>query len=266
MSPLLEVSHLKKTFYVTPSFSQLFREGPRKNAIPVLTDVSLSIDKGEVYCLMGPNGAGKTTFLKSLCGLVLPDAGDLFSSGEPLLFDSPQLKTMFGLVTGEERSFYWRLTGRQNLEFFSAFFPLAAREAKRKIEELASLLDIENFLDKLFLTFSSGIRQRFALCRALLGNPEILFLDEPTRSLDPEAAEAFRNFMRKKFIDEKGKTLLYTTHSLEEAKIFSDRIGILHEGRMVAEGNWETLKRQAGGGSPLEVYHFFLRRGGPRVS
>ena len=246
MAALLEVSHLKKTFYSTPSFSQLMRGKGQKNASRILTDVCLTLEQGELYCLIGPNGAGKTTLLKILCGLILPDEGTFRLSGEVLSPDTPRLKSTFGLVSGEERSFYWRLTGRQNLEFFSAFYPMSCAEAKCRINELSTLFHMGDYLDKYFFTYSSGMKQCLGLCRCLLGNPKILFLDEPTRSLDPEVAFEWRHFIRETLLKKEGKTVLYTTHQLEEAELFSDRIGILSGGRVMAEGNSFSLKRAFG--------------------
>jgi len=242
MAPLLEVSGLTKAFSATPSFSQMIRRGLRKSALRVLHNIHLTLEEGDLYCLMGPNGAGKTTFLKILCGLILPDSGTLRFSGEILPFDHPHLRGTFGLVTGEERSFYWRLTGKQNLEFFSAFYPFSRKEAKRQIEELSSLFHMESYLDKYFFTYSTGMKQRLGLCRGLLGDPRILLLDEPTRSLDPIAAEEWRHFIRKTVLEQKKKTILYTSHHIEEAKTFSNRIGILHRGRVVVEEDASTLK------------------------
>ena len=246
MAPLLEVAHLKKTFYLTPSFAQMSRLGLRKKALPILRDVSLTLQEGELYCLMGPNGAGKTTLLKILCGLVLPEEGTLRLSGKPFPLDHPFLRSAFGLVTGEERSFYWRLTGRQNLEFFSSFYPLSSHEAKRHIHRLSELFQMEEYLDKYFFTYSTGMKQCLGLCRCLLGNPKILLLDEPTRSLDPEASSEWRRFIRETLIGKERKTVLYTTHHLDEAESFSSRIGILSQGRIVAEGDVKTLRKKIG--------------------
>jgi len=244
MAFLLEVSHLSKTFYTTPSLSQLFRGKRRKSAFPILTDVHLNLEEGELYCLMGPNGSGKTTFLKILCGLILPDTGIIRLSGKTLPPDHPRLRAAFGLVTGEERSFYWRLTGRQNLEFFSAFYPMTRKKAREQIEELSNFFQMESYLDKFFFIYSTGMKQRLGLCRGLLGDPKILFLDEPTRSLDPTAAEEWRHFLRKVLLEKKKKTILYTTHHVEEAEGFSNRIGILHRGRLVVEGDSATLRKK----------------------
>ena len=259
MAPLLEISHLKKIFYTTPSFSQLIQRKGRKSALAILTDVCLTLEEGELYCLMGSNGAGKTTLLKILCGLILPDAGTLRFSGKILSPDDPRLRATVGLVTGEERSFYWRLTGRQNLEFFSAFHPISRQEAKRRIEELSAFFHMEEYLDKYFFTYSTGMKQCLGLCRCLLGNPKILFLDEPTRSLDPPAAESWRHLIRETLLKKGGNTILYTTHQLEEAERFSDRIGILSEGQVVAEGNALTLKKRFGGSEHASLLDAFYQ-------
>jgi len=244
--PLLEVSGLTKVFHAAPTFSQMFRRGLRKTPFPIFKDIHFSLHAGDLYCLTGMNGAGKTTFLKILSGLILPDAGTLRLSGEILPFDHPRLKTTFGLATGEERSFYWRLTGRQNLDFFASFYPSSRREMRRRIQKLTSLLRIEEHLDKFFFTYSTGTKQSLGLCRSLLGDPQILLLDEPTRSLDPQTALTWHAFIRKTLLGEEKKTVLYTTHQLNEAEQFSNRIGILHQGRIALEGDPGTLKKKAG--------------------
>jgi len=208
---------------------------------------------------MGSNGAGKTTLLKVLCGLILPDQGTIRLSGENIPFDHPQLRATFGLATGEERSFYWRLTGRQNLEFFAAFYPLSKKEAKQRIQQLTELLRMGSYLDKYFFTYSTGMKQSLGLCRSLLGDPRILFLDEPTRSLDPQAAFNWRNFIYKTLIEERKKTVLYTSHQLEEAETFSKRVGILHQGQIVAEGDPITLKRKVGLGENASFFEVFRK-------
>lgn len=244
MIPLLEVSHLSKTFCATPSFLEVVHGRFQKKAIRVLRELSLTLYEGDLYCLMGPNGSGKTTFLKILSGLILPDSDRLSLSGEILSPEDPKLRRTFGLVTGEERSFYWRLTGRQNLEFFAAFYGLTRREHRKRIEELALLFRLEEALDQPFFTYSAGMKQRLGLCRGLLGNPPILLLDEPTRSLDPVAAEEWRHFLLGILLEKEKKTVLYTTHHLEEAQHFSSRIGILYRGQIVVEGDLPALRQK----------------------
>lgn len=258
-TPLLEISHLSKDFYPTPSLSQMFREGPRKRALRVLEDVCLTLEEEDLYCLIGPNGAGKTTLLKILCGLILPDSGTFRLSGKTFSPEDRYFKTPFGLVTGEERSFYWRLTGRQNLEFFASFYPLSRKEIRRQIEELSALFRMESFLDRYFFTYSTGMKQRLGLCRGLLGNPKILLLDEPTRSLDPVSAREWRHFLREELLHKKKKTIFYTTHFLEEAETFSKRIGILHGGQVVAEGDPSTLKKKAALSNDAPLFEAFQK-------
>ncbi len=259
MTPLLEVSGLSKTFYPTPPFLDVLRGRFQKKAVPVLLDLALTLHEGELYCLMGANGAGKTTLLKILCGLILPDTQRLRLCGEELPPGHPRLRASFGLVTGEEQSFYGRLTGRQNLEFFATFQGLPPKRIRESIEALCELFRMENYLDKPFFAYSTGMKQRLGLSRGLLGDPKILLLDEPTRSLDPAAAGEWHHFLRDILLEKEKKTVLYTTHSLEEAEHFSSRIGILCGGKIVAEGDLGTLKRKAHLSEEATLYDIFQK-------
>lgn len=212
---------------VSKEFSSLVYSLPflrKKKKIRALSQVDLQIPKNSTFVLVGPNGSGKTTLLKILAGLLLPDAGEVRIHGQAALASS----------TG--RDFYWRLTVRQNLEFFAALCDLPPKEIRPNVEQTARRLGLAEALDRPYEQLSSGIRQRLILARALLSRASILLLDEPTRSLDPLAAREFRNFL-KEFSREFGKTLLLTTHNLEEAEGMGDRIGILHEGRLVQVEN-----------------------------
>ncbi|HOW96215.1 MAG TPA: ABC transporter ATP-binding protein [Kiritimatiellia bacterium] len=213
--------------------------------------VSLEIRQGELFGLLGPNGAGKTTLVKMLCTLVLPDSGRAEVNGFDLS-DEARVRASIGLVSGEDRSFYWRLTGRQNLEFFAALHGLSARAAAGRIARAAEWLELGEFLDRRFDRYSSGMKQRLGIARGLLNDPSILFLDEPTRSLDPVSAAHLRDVV-KQLVRERGHTVVLVTHQLHEAEDLCDRIAIMHKGRLRVVADPLTLRRQAG------VRHYRLR-------
>ena len=210
-----------------------------------LRDLDLTVRRGEILGLIGTNGAGKTTLLKILATLILPTAGHVTVDGHDVAREADRVKAMVGLVTGDERSFYWRLTGRQNLEFFAAFQGLGARAARDRIEHLRRQLGLDG-LDRHFGVCSTGMRHRLAIARALLRQPGILLLDEPTRSVDPLAAGGLRRLIQEVLVAQTGCTAVLATHNLEEAEELCDRIAVLHEGRLVGCGTVEELRQRSG--------------------
>ncbi|MEO0070115.1 MAG: ABC transporter ATP-binding protein, partial [candidate division WOR-3 bacterium] len=193
------------------------------------------------FGLMGANGGGKTTLLRILATLLLPDGGKASVNGYDVITQPGEVKMSIGYCYEGERSFYFRLTGRQNLEFFAALQNLSGRRLREEVARVLDLLELSAFADRLFMEYSTGMRQRLNLARALLNDPPVLLLDEPTKSLDPIAAQHFRKFLKEKVVKEGNKTVLIATHSLEEAQYLCDRIAIIEQGRVVAEGNYQRI-------------------------
>jgi len=203
--------------------------------------VSVGVERGEIFGLVGPNGAGKTTLVKMLSTLILPTDGSAWVNGHALS-DGSRIKSSIGLVTGSERGFYPRLSCRENLRFYAGLHDLFASQAERRIAELADLLELGQFLDKRFDTCSTGMKRRLALARSLLNDPRLLFLDEPTRSLDPLAAVRFRDAVCALAHGE-GRTVFLVTHDLEEAVELCDRVGVMLRGRLRAAGAPQRLRQ-----------------------
>ncbi|MER2598406.1 MAG: ABC transporter ATP-binding protein [Caldilineales bacterium] len=214
---------------------------------PVLAvrDLSLTVHAGELYSLLGPNGAGKTTLIRLLCTMIVPTSGTGSIFGVDLAH-SNQIRQMIGMATGEERSFYWRLSGRHNLEFFAALYGLKPAHARQRITELLRQVDLTSHADRPFRTYSSGQKQRLGIARALLHHPRLLFLDEPTRSLDPTATLRLHEFIEQELLQNEQMTILLTTHRLDEAARLSHRIGIMHKGHLQAEGTPDELRSRLG--------------------
>lgn len=244
MSFAIETRGLTKVFKKGWGYADLFR---RRNGrdVRALDGIDLTVKSGEIFALLGPNGAGKTTLIKILCSLVLPDAGEIKIAGMDLLKFGKQIQPMLSLLVGEERSFYWRLTGRQNLEFFASLHGLSKRTAREKIGETAEMFRIED-LDKRYQEYSTGTKHRLALARSFLCNATIIFMDEPTRSLDPNAAEGLRRVIRESLRQHREKTFFFTTHQTHEAQAIADRIAILEKGRFKGCGTLEDLRKQTG--------------------
>ncbi len=238
--PTIQVSNLNKRFPLRKSYLELIRTPFRKKEITALDDISLSVEKGEMFALLGPNGAGKTTLIKTLCTLILPNEGKVLVDNLDLIKHSKEIRRKIGYVISEERSFYWRLTGRENLVFFSALNNMRGKKADKRINEVIDVVSLESDADKMFKDYSTGMRQKLAIARGLLTSPEILFLDEPTKSLDPAMAKKIRKFIKKELVEQKGITVFLCTHSIQEA-LMCDRVGVLKRSRLLACGTVEEL-------------------------
>ena len=252
----ISIEDLTKKFPRTSGYRDLlpFRE---RQWITAVKGVSLDINEGEFFGLLGPNGAGKTTLIKMLCSLVLPNSGTSQVFGHDILREEQAVKRIVGLVSSEERSFYWRLTGRENLQFYASLYRLSRRNSRKRIDELLNLVELTDEADIRFHNYSTGMRQKLAIARGLLSEPRVLFVDEPTRSLDPVSAQAVRSFLKEKVAGE-GKTVILATHNLNEAEQLCDRLAILHRGHVIALGSIQELRSlfQTYDGCELQVRYF----------
>jgi ABC-2 type transport system ATP-binding protein len=264
----IDTCKLTKTFTVPRGLGDFVRRRPAIGGITPVDGVDLSVEKGEVFGILGPNGAGKTTLIKILCTLILPTAGAARINGFDVEKESGRVRESIGLVTTDERSFYWRLTGRQNLEFFASLHNFFSDDAKNMVEELLGVVDLRYAADERFLNYSAGMKQRMAIARGLLNDPSVLFMDEPTRSLDPGSAQGLREFIKEEIVKERGKTIFISTHNLEEAEELCDRVAIFDDGKIKVVGTPADLKASLGDGSKLsDVFlHYsgkkFEERGG----
>jgi ABC-2 type transport system ATP-binding protein len=202
--------------------------------VEALDGVSFDVELGEVVALLGPNGAGKSTLLRILGTTVLPDSGSATVGGHDVVRDGVAARRSLGLMIGDERSHYWRLSGRRNLAFFGALAGMRRREALARAEQLLEEVDLSPAADRPVLGYSSGMRARLSLARAMLVDPPVLLLDEPTRNLDPLAASRFRE-STSQLARERNAGVLFATHDLHEAVGMSNRILVLSAGRIVLE-------------------------------
>ncbi|MEK6775922.1 MAG: ABC transporter ATP-binding protein [bacterium] len=238
MPHAIEIEQLTKIFRPQTGIRRWFSSSSISHDIKVLDDVTLHVQAGEVFGLLGPNGAGKTTLLKVLSTLIRPDRGSVRILGYDLVRDEYRIKERVGMVYPDERSFYWRLSGRENLRFFGSLLNLSIREIDRRTRELSSLMNMDNFLDDRYDAYSTGMKQRLLVARAMLREPAVLLMDEPTRGLDPAMAESLLKQIRYLALN-KQTTIVMVTHRLAEARNFCDRIGILDRGRLVCDGSIE---------------------------
>ncbi|MHB8160438.1 MAG: ABC transporter ATP-binding protein [Thermoleophilia bacterium] len=236
---VLETHNLTKQFIRRKGLSSP-RNPFDKTVFTAVKGIDLAVGRGEVFGLLGPNGAGKTTLTKMLCTLLLPSAGSAKVCGYDLARQQGKVKSKIALISSEERSFYWRLNGRQNLDFFAALHGIPKKIARRRIEEVLEIVDMTEAAGRRFQEYSTGMKQRMALARGLLADPEIFFMDEPTKGLDPIATWKLHDFIRNR-LAEAGKTVIVATHHLAEAEQICDRVGIMYAGEMRASGPVKEL-------------------------
>jgi ABC-2 type transport system ATP-binding protein len=240
-TPAILAENLVKRYPVFRGFRDLVRRPFDRRTTTALDGLDLRVERGRVFCLLGPNGAGKTTLIKILATLVLPDGGKAFVEGRDVARHPRPAKDAVGYAVSDERSFYWRLTGRQNLEFFGALHGLRGPALARRVGEVLRLTRLETAADLRFNAYSSGMRQMLAFGRALLADAAILLVDEPTRSLDPQAADRIRAFLRRELAEAKGKTVFWATHDLPEAAEYAHEIAVISHGRIRLQGTAESL-------------------------
>jgi ABC-2 type transport system ATP-binding protein len=222
------------------SISSITHIYPRKSQ-PALDDVSFGVNPGEIFGLLGPNGAGKTTLVRILSTLIIPTSGKASVCGYDIRKEEAKVRSSLGVVIGEERAFYYRLNGFQNLEFFGGILGLRGKELKSRIEESLKLVGLENDRKLPFMKYSTGMKKKLNIARGLLIDPSVYLLDEPNSGIDPDSAIKIRQLIVD--LKEKGKTILLTTHNMDEADRLSDTIGILREGKLVAVDTPGNLRR-----------------------
>jgi len=228
--------------------------GKKKTTIiRALDRIDFEIHEGELFGLLGPNGAGKTTTVKILCTLLEPTEGQAFVKGCDVVKDAARVRRVVNMVAGGERMLYYRLTGRENLNYFAELYNVPKRRIASRVNMLLELVGLSDRADDDVEKYSKGMRQRLQICRGLINDPEVLFLDEPTLGLDVNIAKDIRKFIREKIVEEQGKTVLLTTHYMYEAEELCDRVGFLNNGKLIAVGRSEELKRQMPRGFSVEV-------------
>jgi ABC-2 type transport system ATP-binding protein len=234
--PLIETSHLTK------------RYGDKV----AVNDVSLTVLGGEIFGFLGPNGAGKTTTLKMIVGLLEPTSGTVKVQGNDVQKQPIQAKAVCGYVP-DEPNLYAKLSGRELLRFVGDLYDLDRSQIIRRIDELLRLFDLVEAGDDMIESYSHGMQQKTSLAAALMHDPSVLVLDEPTVGLDPKSARLIKDILRQ--LAERGAAVMLSTHILEIAERMCDRIGIINKGQLIAAGTMEDLRKLGkgeGGGASLE--------------
>ena len=215
--------------------------GRGKQRFEAVRQVSLTLQRGEVLAFLGPNGAGKTTTIKMIAGLVRPDRGQVTIVGEDPHRHARALRNIGAVLEGN-RNLYWRLTPEENLEYFGVLRQMPRKVAHRRGLELLARFGLEDKRDTPVQKLSRGMQQKLAIAVALIHNPDLLLLDEPTLGLDVEAGETVKALVRQ--IAQEGRAILLTTHQLDVAEELSDRVAIIRRGRIIAEQSTEALLRE----------------------
>ena len=223
----------------------------RFNNFTAVDHVDLSVRRGEIYGFLGPNGAGKTTVIRMLCTLLVPSSGLAKVDGYDVVHQANEVRKRIGLVS-EKLIMYTRLTALENLMFFGRLYRIDRNTLKKKSEELLEMVKLTQFKDKLVGSFSSGMKQRVNVIRAILHDPDILFLDEPTTGLDPQSTRFVRDLVKE--LKQRGHTIFLTTHIMEEADELSDRVCVIDHGKIMAVDTPQTLKDRYNTNSLLNVF------------
>jgi len=246
VSDPIDATGIGKTFHPAATVADLLRGRLRQAPVPALSDVSLRVAPGEVVCLMGPNGAGKSTLLRILAGILVPTTGRARVLGVDVSDADAAFRRRVAFVVGEERSFHWPLSGRQNLAFFGALHGYAPGPSRALAAALLDRVGLAEAADRPFSTYSRGMRQRLALARGLLGAPDLVLLDEPTLGLDPHGARELRRFLREEVIRRAGRTAVIGTNDPAEARALGDRVIFLDRGRVRAEAPPDRIEQELG--------------------
>jgi len=226
--------------------------GTTGDPVQALAGVSISVDMGECVALLGPNGAGKTTLMSICAGLIRPDEGAVEVAGHRYPDRLSAALGEIGLVTTSDRSFFWRLTGRQNLHFFAALQGIEPEPARRRTTELLTTFGLAHAADRRYLSYSTGMKKRLALARALLHDPQVLLLDEATNGLDAEGTDRLVGLVRDLVID-RGKAVLWATHRSEEVPALCDAVIVLVQGKVCYRDSVAAFLQLLHRGSGLRV-------------
>lgn len=243
------VSALRRTYQTTRG---VFRR--KREIVEAVKGISFDVEFGELFGLVGPNGAGKTTTIKILTTLLTPTSGTAKVLGFDITRDVVEIRRRIGIIFGGERGLYYRVSGRENLRYFADLYGVPLSRQEKRIKELLDMLGLSDRADSKVEDYSRGMKQRLHIAKGLINDPQLIFMDEPTIGLDPQAARDTRAMIRG--LVEKGKTILLTTHYMFEADELCHRIGVISNGEIVALDTPAGLKRLVKNIAVIEVEAF----------
>jgi ABC-2 type transport system ATP-binding protein len=233
------------------SLVKIFRK--KGDEVRAVNGVDLLIHEGELFGLLGPNGAGKTTLIKCISTLLIPDQGRATVGGFDVLKQPLDVRRQIGVMTGGERSLYWKLTPVENLNYFAALYGVPRQEARERISYLLELMDLTDKRKERVEKLSSGMKQKLSIARTLVHDPPILLIDEPTLGLDPTFSRFVRTFIKEELHSSGKKTILLTTHYMDEADMLCDRIAFMNRGAIEAVDTPSALKKRLSSEQVVEV-------------
>lgn len=248
------IDAIEKSFPPARSGWRALLQPFEKASVQALAGISFEVRAGEALALLGANGAGKSTLLRILATLIFPTQGHASVAGHDAVREPAAVRRQLGYHAGSDVGFYSRLTCRENLRFFGSLNQIPGAVAAQRIAQLAEQFRLKDSLDRQVRTLSSGTMQRLSLARALLHQPRVLLLDEPTRSLDAIGAAEFRRFLKAEVLRRGETTLLFASHALSEIELLADRIAVINEGRLVACGPLAHLKQHTGAASLEDAF------------
>jgi ABC-2 type transport system ATP-binding protein len=237
---------------VVEQLRKSFKKG-KPDEVRAVDGVSFTIGNGELFGLLGPNGAGKTTLIKCISTLLIPDGGSARIAGFNIYSEALDVRRHIGVLTGGERSLYWKLTPVENLRYFSALYGVPRKVCKDRIDYLLDLMGLKEKAKTRVEKLSSGMKQKLSLARVLIHDPPILLVDEPTLGLDPYFARFIRDFVRNELNKKQRKTILLTTHYMDEADELCDRIAFMNQGKIEALDTPARLKQSMPQKQVLEI-------------
>jgi ABC-2 type transport system ATP-binding protein len=247
MAVVIEIRDVTKYFTIErPLYERLLLPFGASGKICALDKISFSVKAGEILGISGSNGAGKTTLLRTIADLLKPENGDISILGRPLAAGSGWLRSEIGYVSSDERSFFWRLTGRENLEFFGQLYGLSAKESRNRTSQILGKFCFEKKAEQLFRDYSAGMRKKVAVMRALLHCPRIILLDEATNSLDLESAKIVKTLVREYVSSQKCRAAIWSTHRFEEIAEICDKVLVIEDGAVRFHGVPGDYQREEG--------------------
>ena len=245
-APAISVASLGKVFHPPGGVRELVRGRLFRAPVQALADVSFEVGSGEIVCVMGANGAGKSTLARILGGLLLPSSGRARVAGGDVSHATSEFRRRVSYVVGDERSFHYQVSGRENLRYFAALHGLTGRDAGLRAAELIERVGLTAAADRPYKEYSRGMRQRLSIARGLLGDPAVLLLDEPSLGLDPVGARDMRRFLREETIRSAGRTALVCSNDPAEVRAMADRVLFLDGGRLRGESTPDRIEAELG--------------------
>lgn len=264
-NPIIQITHLSKIFTRTVkeekknSIKNLAKLKTKTEEFLAVNDINFTAHKGEIYGILGPNGAGKTTLLRMLGGILTPTEGNIKVMEYNYEIHRELAKKKIGYLSGNTK-LYGRLSPRELFRTFGELYEMSKEEIEKGINEIIDIMNLHSFIDNRIENLSTGQTQRVSIARCLLHSPEVYIFDEPTLGLDVLSSKDIIEFMKGE--REKGKTVLYSTHYMEEAETLCDRILMIHEGKIIAEGTPEDLRKQTQTTNLRDVFIHFAKEKG----